>query len=130
MGFPDTKDPSRSRKPLRTTKTAPKGKAPWASKVSNLKPKKAGGETVTGTPVDYLDIIPDPLLFESPTSSNITGAEYNPTTKELTVKFHGGRSYLYRGVPRDLWDDFDSAESKGSFFAARIRDQGFGGERL
>lgn len=112
-------------------RTAPKGSmmstsiVGRVSKVSNLKPKKAGVETVTVTPDEE-----GPLSFESPTSSNVLGSEYYPVTRVLRVSFHGGRVYQFTSVPRDLWDDFEAAESKGHFFASRIKDKGFGGERL
>lgn len=83
------------------------------------------------TPDKSVTVTPETLLsFESPASSNIDGATYNPTTQELVVKFHGGRSYRYHGVPRDLWDAFEDAESKGHFFAARIKGEGFAWEIL
>ncbi len=42
---------------------------------------------------------------------------------ELTVTFTTGRIYVYRGVPRDLFDAFAAAPSKGTFFNREIRDR-------
>lgn len=68
-----------------------------------------------------------PLGFDSPESSTILGARYDEAEKALTVRFKRGKSertastYLYQGVTLDLWAEFCKAESKGHFFATRIR---------
>lgn len=68
-----------------------------------------------------------PLSFESPESSTIEGAHYDPTTLTLTVNFKRQEKertaavYIFPDVPPQEWDDFLAAPSKGSFFARRIR---------
>lgn len=45
-------------------------------------------------------------------SSNVNSYKYDPTTERLFVKFHGaesaegGPTYLYQGVPRNIYDVF------------------------
>ncbi len=56
-------------------------------------------------------------------SSAITSIEHNEFTRELRVTFTGGRTYTYYGVPRDLYERFIGASSKGQFFNAYIKDQ-------
>lgn len=62
-----------------------------------------------------------PLSFSSPESSNVAGAEYDPSTQQLTVTFKTGKSYGYAPFEEKLWVEFEQAESKGGFFAARVR---------
>lgn len=59
--------------------------------------------------------------FESPESSTIVHAEYDPDTERLLVTFKHTGSYVYQGVPRTLWDGFASAASKGGYFGSVIR---------
>jgi hypothetical protein len=42
-------------------------------------------------------------------------------TDELRVQFKGGGRYAYEGVPRSVYVEFLSADSRGAFFAERIR---------
>lgn len=55
-------------------------------------------------------------------SSNIKGAHYDPEAMMMFVTFKSGRSYTYFAVPADVWQKFNEAESKGSFFATYIKD--------
>lgn len=66
-----------------------------------------------------------PLRFDSPTSSDIVGAFYNPTVEDLTITFtrRGSKpseAYVYAHVPPLIWLEFLKAESKGKFVAAKI----------
>jgi hypothetical protein len=66
--------------------------------------------------------IPD--SFESPESSTIASACYDNATAVLSVQFKRAKGKLDRydyTVPPELWAEFVAAESKGQFFAARIR---------
>ena len=56
-------------------------------------------------------------------SSLVQRAIYNPANETLAVTFQTGRTYLYFGVPRALYEEFSAAESQGQFFNWRIRDQ-------
>jgi hypothetical protein len=64
-----------------------------------------------------------PLSFDSPDSQMITRGEYDPTTETMTVEFKrpGANVYTYSGFPPALWQEFEQATSKGSFFAKLIR---------
>jgi hypothetical protein len=55
-------------------------------------------------------------------SSVIAGATYDAAKQELTVEFRSGAVYVYKGVPPEEAEAFASAESKGGFFAAYIRN--------
>lgn len=54
------------------------------------------------------------------TSSNIRGASYDIETKELTITFASGVSYLYENVPHEVFSAFDNAESQGKHFNVNI----------
>lgn len=56
-------------------------------------------------------------------SSNLEAYRYNEHTKELQVRFHGGRIYSYAGVPQNIVDEFASAPSKGHYLNASIKHQ-------
>lgn len=56
-------------------------------------------------------------------SSLIQRAIYDAAKETLAVTFIAGRTYLYFGVPRELYETFAAAESQGQFFNWRIRDQ-------
>lgn len=66
-----------------------------------------------------------PYYFESPESSTIEQALYDPDTQTLRVTFKRGKgkteTYQYDKIEPMLWADFYSAPSKGSFFALNIR---------
>lgn len=65
-----------------------------------------------------------PDSFESPSSSTITAASYDSGTETLSILFKrkgGVKRYDYAKVNANLWAEFYQAESKGTFFGARIR---------
>ena len=63
-----------------------------------------------------------PTSFESPESSTIASASYDPLRLELTITFHyRQRPYLYGGISGDLWAGFVMASSKGKYFSDMIR---------
>jgi KTSC domain len=55
-------------------------------------------------------------------STVIRAFAYDSETRELTVTFVTGRIYAYLAVPADVYDDFATAFSKGTFFNKHIRD--------
>ena len=65
-----------------------------------------------------------PETFFSPESSNIEQATYYPVSKQMEVVFkRGGRMYVYKEIPKDIWYEFKEAPSKGQYFSMNIRDR-------
>lgn len=54
-------------------------------------------------------------------SSQVKAVGYDPAASELFIEFTRGAVYVYRGVPRDVYDRFLAAESKGRFFSQEIK---------
>jgi len=54
-------------------------------------------------------------------SSNIEGIGYNDETQELHVWFLSSGYYIYSDVPRQIFDDFINAPSKGSFLNREVK---------
>ena len=55
-------------------------------------------------------------------SSSIAAIGYNPAERALWVQFVTGRTYRYHDVPRETYEEFLRAESKGRYFNREIRD--------
>ena len=55
-------------------------------------------------------------------SSNLQGCRYDADTKDLYIEFKNGSQYVYRGVPKEVYEDFISASSPGSFFHDEIKN--------
>lgn len=70
-----------------------------------------------------------PLSFESPESSSLKGASYDPDCKQLTVEFKDGKTYDYPGIEPQMWIQFMEAGSKGSYFMRNIRPMHTGKKR-
>jgi lysyl-tRNA synthetase, class II len=56
-------------------------------------------------------------------SSAIEDIRYSDRRRELYVTFVGRGPYTYYEVPREVYDDFMTAPSKGQFFNEQIRDR-------
>lgn len=54
-------------------------------------------------------------------SSNIEAIGYDDDAQELHVRFLSGVSYVYQGVPRQIFDDLMQAASKGSFLNREVK---------
>lgn len=54
-------------------------------------------------------------------SSNIEAIGYDDDAQELHVRFLSGASYIYHGVPRQIFDDLMQATSKGSFLNREVK---------
>jgi hypothetical protein len=48
---------------------------------------------------------------------------YDVVAKSLLIRFKTGEVYVYQGVPREIFDRFREARSKGQFFHSAIRDR-------
>ncbi|WP_371833210.1 KTSC domain-containing protein [Ferrovibrio sp.] len=59
--------------------------------------------------------------FPSFTSSNIASIRYDAEQSVLEIAFHNGGTYQYYDVPSHVAEDFERAESKGSFLASAIK---------
>lgn len=46
---------------------------------------------------------------------------YRTGAQELIIEFSNGASYVYYGVPREIYLDFTRVVNKGEYFARRIR---------
>jgi hypothetical protein len=58
------------------------------------------------------------------TSSNILSAGYDPATKMMEVEFRGkggNTTYQYHEVPKEVYDGFLAADSKGSYLHSNIK---------
>ncbi len=55
-------------------------------------------------------------------SSAVSFVYYDEVAAELHVEFTTGKTYVYFGVPRQVYDDLLAAPSVGAYFNAYIRD--------
>jgi KTSC domain len=55
-------------------------------------------------------------------SSALRAVAYQPSTKELQIRFCSGPSYVYEDVPTEVHATLMAAESKGSYFSENIRE--------
>jgi hypothetical protein len=53
-------------------------------------------------------------------STAIRSFSYDPDRKELYVTFTSGGSYTYFNVPQNVYDDWQAAFSKGTYFRNHI----------
>jgi hypothetical protein len=53
-------------------------------------------------------------------STAIESFSYDPDRKELYVTFTSGGSYTYFNVPQEVYDDWQAAFSKGTYFHNHI----------
>lgn len=56
-------------------------------------------------------------------SSMITSIGYDQISSILEVEFKNGVVWQYPDFPEYMWYEFQSAESKGKYFRANIREQ-------
>ena len=62
-------------------------------------------------------------------SSDLASVGYDERRRLLEIEFCSGGIYRYSDVPREIFDGLLAAESKGRFFATRIRPR-FNYERV
>lgn len=55
-------------------------------------------------------------------SSNIKSIGYDKETSTLEIAFNTGKVYQYNNVPESVYTALMSAESKGKYFNAHIRN--------
>jgi hypothetical protein len=56
-------------------------------------------------------------------STAIRSLFYDSAKSELRVTFVSGRRYVYADVPAEVFEAFNTAESRGTFFNHEIRDR-------
>ena len=56
-------------------------------------------------------------------SSVIRRFVYDETKHELAIELVTGKTYVYEDVPRETYDAFLAAPSKGGFYNTQIRDE-------
>lgn len=61
------------------------------------------------------------MIMEPVGSRAISAIGYSPVGKTLNIKFKGGGSYDFVGVPAHVYDAFRRASSKGSYYDSHIR---------
>ncbi len=54
-------------------------------------------------------------------SSHLKSVGYNEKAQELEIEFQSGEIYRYFKVPPVVFEELNSAESKGKYFNSRIR---------
>lgn len=55
-------------------------------------------------------------------SSNLEAIGYDDATNELHVRFKSkAETYVYPGVPRQVFEELQVADSKGAYFSQNIR---------
>lgn len=55
-------------------------------------------------------------------SSNLRAVGYDVADSILEIEFHSGSVYQYFNVPQQKYESLMRASSKGSYFAAHIKD--------
>lgn len=53
-------------------------------------------------------------------SSVVTGESYNAETNTLTLRYKNGLYYAHSNVDPQMYQDFQSAESKGKWLSANL----------
>ena len=54
-------------------------------------------------------------------SSNVEAIGYEPGAQELYVRFLSGDTYVYHGIPEEVYDELMAAPSKGSYLNRMIK---------
>lgn len=62
-----------------------------------------------------------PSSMEIAQSTNVGLHGYDPNSQTMLMQFKNGRVYEYRGLPQEVYDQYRTAESQGSFFANNIK---------
>jgi len=78
-------------------------------------------------PVDEDQLDADEI--ETPESKNLKRYGYRSADNTLIIEFKNGARYEYPDVPRELFDQMRHADSAGSFFAQRVKND-FQAKRL
>lgn len=63
------------------------------------------------------------------TSSNLKGADYDPSTSDLAIYFLKGAVWVYHQVPYTVFHDLVTSESPGSYYSVYIKGT-YSGEQI
>ncbi len=63
------------------------------------------------------------MTWVAVSSSNLQAVSYSLQTQTLSIRFHHGGVYHYRGVPSTVYEGLMAAGSKGQYFIAHIKDR-------
>lgn len=55
-------------------------------------------------------------------SDNVLKTTYFPSTQRLYIAFSRGHTYSYGNIPKEMYDEFENAESQGKFFHTKINN--------
>ena len=55
-------------------------------------------------------------------SSNIEAIGYDAATQDLYVQFLSGSTYIYHGVPQEIYENLMAAPSHGSYLNREIKN--------
>lgn len=58
-------------------------------------------------------------------SSVLQNIEYNKETKQLSVTFNKGGTYIYNNIEEQTYAELDTADSAGQYFLANIKGRSF-----
>lgn len=58
-------------------------------------------------------------------SKSVDQIGYDEDQCEVHVVFKNGRHYVYSEVPKEVWDSFKDASSKGTFINQEFKAKGF-----
>jgi len=93
-----------------------------------VKGEAKGREYITQTKLEkpYKYLLKVPIIMHNVSSSNVSRIGYDPSSNILQVEFlpsgkKGYRMYRYFRVPREVWNAFTDAHSKGTFLWKFIR---------
>lgn len=56
-------------------------------------------------------------------SDNVLKTTYFPQAQRLYIAFSRGHTYSYGNVSREIYDEFEKAESQGKFFHSKINNK-------
>ena len=68
--------------------------------------------------------------YQQVSSSSIAAIAYQRSTSTLSLRFQRGYEYSYFSVPESVFHELLSANSKGQYFNARIRNADYTFERV
>lgn len=70
----------------------------------------------------YIDgLYKEAMKRDGVVSSNIKSIGYDPLRKKLEVEFNSGSVYRYKDVPKSVYNEFMSADSKGRYLNQNIK---------